>query len=117
LFLFPFPWKLKLIYTPIAEGRNNFFKAFVAADVSPLILKKFEPTYVGCYGQKPLKTGLFRAQTGYLPHRWIYARTDGKLARTERPIARTDRIIAARTGKWPHGTTFQRTELKLFRTD
>jgi hypothetical protein len=70
IFLYPFDFgNCSGDYPPVKSWRNNFFKAFVAADVSPLILKEFEPTYVGCYGQKISKKGLFRAQTGYLPHR------------------------------------------------
>jgi hypothetical protein len=66
---------------------------FVAADVSPLIpsREKLEPTHVGCYiRQKPSKMGFLPAQIQKWPHRWENRRTDGKLARTEREIARTD---------------------------
>jgi hypothetical protein len=91
-----------MIYTPVGSGRNNFFlrSDFVAADVSPLILSggKLEPIHVGCYiRQNPSNIGLFArtdgkiaAQMGKSPHRWENRRTGGKLARTEREIARTD---------------------------
>ena len=35
----------------------------------------------------------------------------------DRKIARTDRKIVARTGKWPHETNFARTEREIARTD
>jgi hypothetical protein len=63
------------------------------------------------------KFGFFRAQIEKWPHRWIFARTDGKLARTERQSVRTNLIFAAQMGKWPHGTIYYRTKKELFRTD
>ena len=84
-----------MIYTPVAGGRNDYFchSDFVAADVSLLIPSwgKLEPTHVGCYiAKKPRKTRVLPAQIEKWPHRWENRRTDGKMARTEREIARTD---------------------------
>jgi len=57
--------------------------------------------------QKPV---VLPAQIEKWPHGWIFARTNWKLARTERQSARTDRIFIARRKKWPHETIFVRTE-------
>src|ERR1039457_746094 len=61
----------------------------------------FLPISIRQNRQKPV---VLPAQIEKWPHGWIFARTNRKLARTERQSARTDRIFVARREKWPHGT-------------
>src|ERR1035437_7074627 len=74
----------------------------------------FLPISIRQNRQKPV---VLPAQIEKWPHGWIFARTNRKLARTERQSARTDRIFVARREKWPHETIFVRTEGKIARTD
>src|ERR1035437_2510225 len=56
------------------------------------------------------------AQMDFSSHRTNFVRADWKLARTDRPMARTERFYAAQMGKCPHRTIFVRTASPLART-
>src|ERR1035437_4590786 len=56
------------------------------------------------------------AQMDFSSHRTNFVRADWKLARTDRPMARTERFYSAQMGKCPHRTIFVRMASPLART-
>jgi hypothetical protein len=80
---------LRTIYTPVAGRRNDYFW------VSREEREGGEAKIGHCHSFARFAVFArdspdFPARIGKWPHRWENRRTDGKMARTEREIARTD---------------------------